>query len=504
MTAEAPQPAAGARGAGARDAVGRGIAISARLVREHWLFSALLAAGLALRVVTQLAYRPALIFLDSIPYLHNSQTLTPEPVRPLGYPILLRILSYAGGLEIVPLVQHLGGLVVAVALYATLLRLGVVRWAAVLATVPLLLDSLQLNLEQQVLSDTAFEFSLAGACCLLVWRARPNLAMAAAAGLLLGAASVTRPVALIAIGPAVLTLLFVRAGLTRVAALGVAFAVPVLLYAGWFHHSFGVYSMTGYDGHFLYARVAPFAKCQDLSLPQNARPLCPTQPVGARLTVDQYMWSNASPINRLHVSADDRHGRPLWLVRSEIAAGFAHQVILHQPFTYARVVVDGFLRGFAPTRSTEPGEVLASRWKFQLHHVWRKSALDLLRARGEPPHMTVGLARFLHAYQRFGYTPGPILGLAMLAGLLAALGVGRARRSGLRSACFLFSVTAVALLVSSVAVSQFSWRYQIPQLVLLPPAAALAWTAFRGRPPAVPAAAAPPVAAASPAEPAPR
>jgi p-aminobenzoyl-glutamate transporter AbgT len=105
--------------------------------------------------------------------------------------------------------------------------------------------------------------------------------------------------------------------------------------------------------------------------------------------------------------------------------------------------------------------------------------------------MDGGLARFLHGYQRFGYTPGPLLGLALLAGLAGALGVGRARRSGLRSACFLFAVTAAALLVSSVAVSQFSWRYQIPQLVLLPPAAALAWTALRGRPPLATAAAAP-------------
>jgi hypothetical protein len=486
--AQAPRRTAGSRLAGARATIGRDAAIAGRAVAGHWLFSALWAVGLALRLVTQLAYRPALIFLDSIPYIHNSANLTPEPVRPLGYPVLLRALSHLGGLEMVPLVQHLGGLAVAVALYATLLRIGVVRWAAALAAAPLLLDALQLNLEQQVLSDTPFEFYLAGACCVLVWRARPGVAMAAAAGLLLGAASVTRPVALIAIGPAVLTLLFVRAGLTRVAVLGVAFALPVLLYAGWFHAAHGVYSMTGYDGHFLYARVAPFADCSKLSLPAYERPLCPSDP---RLTVDQYMWSNASPINHLRVPASQRHGRVIWLARSEVAADFAHRVILNQPLTYARVVAEGFFRGFAPTRSTRPGEVLASRWAFQLKHPWRASALTLLRKRGEPASMDRGLARFLHGYQRVGYTPGPLLGLALLAGLAGALGVGRARRSGLRSACFLFAVTAAALLVSSVAVSQFSWRYQIPQLVLLPPAAALAWTAFRGRPPLATAAAAP-------------
>jgi hypothetical protein len=36
------------------------------------------------------------------------------------------------------------------------------------------------------------------------------------------------------------------------------------------------------------------------------------------------------------------------------------------------------------------------------------------------------------------------------------------------------------MLISSVAVSQFSWRYQLPQLILLPPAAALGATALLG------------------------
>src|SRR5262249_46711172 len=34
-----------------------------RLAREHWLLTALLAAGLALRVLAQIAYRPALIYI---------------------------------------------------------------------------------------------------------------------------------------------------------------------------------------------------------------------------------------------------------------------------------------------------------------------------------------------------------------------------------------------------------------------------------------------------------
>jgi hypothetical protein len=447
------------------------------LLREHWLFAAFVAGGLALRVVTQLAYRPALIFIDSIQYIHNSHHLTPWPVRPLGYPILLRFLSFFGGLDVVPLAQHLGGLAVAVVLYATLLRLGVARWAAALATVPLLFDAIQLNLEQQVLSDTPFEYYLTVACCVLVWRKRPNLWIAAGAGLLLAAASVTRPVALIAIVPFVLTMLFRRARWTAVVLMVVTFAVPVAMYEAWFHHDYGAYSMTGYDGHFLYARVAPFADCSNLSLPDYEVPLCPS---GHRLTVDQYMWLPSSPVNTLHVPSNVRGGQVIWLARSDAAGNVADQVILHQPFTYAHTVLRDFVRGFAPTRGTDAGQVQASRWEFPVTRPWRQSALKLLAREGEHPAMNHSLATFLNDYENVGYTPGPLLGLALIAGLLAALGIGQAKRSGLRSVCFLFSVTTLFVLLGAVAVSQFSWRYQLPQLVLLPPVAALAWTAFTG------------------------
>ena len=68
--------------------------------------------------------------------------------------------------------------------------------------------------------------------------------------------------------------------------------------------------------------------------------------------------------------------------------------------------------------------------------------------------------------------------VALTVALLAAVGVGRARQSGLRAAAFLFSSSSVVLLLASVAVTVFSWRYQLPQLVLLPPAAAIGLTAL--------------------------
>ena len=41
-------------------------------VRRHWLLSALLATGLVLRVLSLVAYRPAIIYVDTLKYLYNA------------------------------------------------------------------------------------------------------------------------------------------------------------------------------------------------------------------------------------------------------------------------------------------------------------------------------------------------------------------------------------------------------------------------------------------------
>jgi len=97
----------------------RGLAV----LRHHWLFSALLAAGLVLRVLVQAGYQPALIYVDTLKYLYGASTGS----EPLGYTAILRVVLTVGNLSTVAGLQHLLGLAMAVVLYAVLLRRGAPR-----------------------------------------------------------------------------------------------------------------------------------------------------------------------------------------------------------------------------------------------------------------------------------------------------------------------------------------------------------------------------------------
>ena len=66
-----------------------------------------------------------------------------------------------------------------------------------------------------------------------------------------------------------------------------------------------------------------------------------------------------------------------------------------------------------------------------------------------------------------GYTPGTALGGMLAVSALAVLGVGRARRSGMRAVVLLPAGLATTVLGTAAAM-EFSWRYQLPGLVLLP------------------------------------
>jgi hypothetical protein len=482
-------------GSGAATPIMPGVAL-AWMVRRNWLLAILLAAGLVLRVAAQLAYRPALLFIDSIKYLFGAYAGNDPP----GYELILKVFLRVGTLPMVVAVQHLLGLAMAVALYLILRRRGVPRWLAALATAPILLDAYQLQIEQSVMPDTAFEALIVAGLVGLLWQPRPRAWMVLAAGLALGASATVRQVGEIFILPALVYVLVTVPGwrikLIKAAALGAAFALPILVISFRNYVAIKHFSLAPYAAGTIYGRAAAAADCATLTLPPYERALCPSASQQAR-GPDWLDHGAASPIKYVAPPAGMHH--------VPMAADFSRRVFEQQPLRMASAIGRDAVKLFAVQRVTFPGDTSVTRWQFQrafpLYPPYITDAHGHLRfaqlnpagkvkviAKGrrfrDQPAVNQGLAGFLRAYQLGGgYPPGPLFLLTALAGLAGTLGALRRRASaGQRAtatACLLTFLSAVSVLLAS-DLFEFSWRYQLPVLVTLPPAGALGITVVIG------------------------
>lgn len=457
-------------------------------LRRHWLLVLLLTAGLALRVVVQLAYQPALLYIDSFRYLADLGIFYPGGINPIGYGVVLLPLLLIGNLAFVAAVQHLLGLGLAVWIYVLLRGRGSPDWLAALATAPVLLDAYQLQIEHTIMSDLLFQIVLLGVVHLLV-RRRPGPRTAAIAGVLLACGVLVRLVGLTLVLPAAVFVLLAagirpadswRRRLTSAGALVAGFAV---LLGGYMFYNVawtGVPALSGSSGSAAYGRAAVVADCPELDLTPAEQLVCPEEPVPEReLTgIDHY-------IHYYEVEHRVEERLPDGVELDQVQGSFARKVLLNQPADMVGGVLTDFLKGFAPTRTQSPGDVPLYRWQFQTEYPfyaeeWYVNEWLELYDDGTQ-HVDPALAGFLRAYQLGGgYTPGTLLGLAFVPAGLAVLGIGRARGSGLRAICLLPAGLAVTVLGTAAAM-EFSWRYQLPGIVLLPIAAALGITALLGR-----------------------
>lgn len=480
-----------------------------RAARRHWVFVVVVTVGLVLRALAEFAYRPALLYIDTMKYLYNAY----PGADPVGYKAPLKAILAVGDLSAVTAIQHLLGLAIAGTIYVLLLRRGTPRWLAALATAPVLLDAYQIQIEQTVMPDVWFEaLLLAGIAVLLspsVGPARAEPAAAAArrwrrglgaviiAGLALGASATIRQVGEILLLPALLYLLVAGGGwrtvLLRAAALTTAFVVPIVGYMT------GSYLITS---HFWlasstpslesYGRMATAADCATLRIPRYERPLCPTE-TQRGYGIDWLDHDVASPLKS--------YVAPAGMNRFAVIASFDHQVLAQQPLRVLGAIAADGAKLFALARTSSQGGTPISRWQFQEFYPtygnWvmlgrngdivlglrlTPGSATITRQPLDPGyggHATVSgpIATFLRSYQLHGgFTPGPLMALLVLAGLCGSLLVLDRRAAGQRRsltrACVLFFGSGAAVLLMSDAF-QFSWRYQLPALVTLPPAGVL-------------------------------
>jgi hypothetical protein len=455
------------------------------VLRRHWLLAALLVAGLALRLLAQLAYRPALFYIDSDKYLHNAYGNDPE-----GYKLPLRAILLVGNFNAVVAVQHLLGLGIAVVLYVLLLRRGVPRWLAALAAAPVLLDAYQLQSEQTIMPGSWFEALIVAGIAILLWQPALSWRRVVAGGIVLGTSATVAQVGEALIPAAALFVLAAggdwRRAIGKTAALCAACALPILAYctgayllgAGFFLSHQGVTSV--------YGRMATAVDCATIKLPAAERGLCPTPAQQARGN-DWIEFGTYAPVQQHYY--DDRD-----LPRGELdtlVTNFSRSVLTQQPLRVLAAYGRDVLKLYAVDRVTAPGDPPIDRWQFRTSFPYFSSHATPAAVNaaveefgGGKPAVWRPVAAFLHSYQLDGgYTPGPVLLLCTLTGLAGSVLVLRRRAPAstrqLALACLLFCASGVSLvLISDLFV--FSWRYQLPALVTLVPAGALGISAIIG------------------------
>lgn len=473
----------------------------------------MLGLGAFLRILTMIGYRPALWFPDSYTYVVTAMRLRPDLVRPAGYPIFLRLLEPLHSFAVVTFVQHLLGLAVGVMVYLTVLRRGAPAWAGILASVPVLLDAYQIELEHLLVSDSLFTFLIVAAACLTLTRA-PSPWTAAAVGLLLAAATLTRTVGLPLIAVFAFFLLWYgyRDGAGRtlrrsLVAFLLAALVPIGAYGGWFYATNHRVGLVGANGVFLYSRTMAFADCAVMKPPPDVAVLCDPRPPESRPPSQEYIWDAASPLVRLPGITFTRE-------TDTLAGRFAWLAIRSQPLDYAGSVLSELGRSFADGRPIYPNPETYGYYEFPATvppPPGRHPAVvgKMFAERYEQGSLTVRIAEpyaaWMRAYQKVAFMPGSLLLAVLLvppavagtrawsrrksaqAGDTVAGARAWSRRKSSQAGgsagnlCMITTkgvsltwVAALVLLVVPPATAEFDYRYVLPVVPLACLAAAIA------------------------------
>ncbi len=456
----------------------RARALAARTWSGHRLFIIVLIPAALLRVDAELGYRWQAWFNDSFEYVQNTVHFNLDPTRVSGYSIWLKILQPLHSYALVTILQHLMGLAVAVMIYALARhRYGARAWLATLATIPVLYDGFEIQLEHLVLSDVPFLFVLTLATTLLLWDpAGPSTRRCAGIGVLLGVGAVLRSIGLPLLALFAVYMIIRRFSWRKVAAAIGVCLIPVFAYAGLFDAEHGQFAMSDATGVFLYSRVMTFAECSKMQLPADELGLCTTVPPAKRPIAQAYIWTSESPL--------DRFPSPKFSPGpNQLAESFAITAIESQPLGYARAVFDDTWRVFGWKREVFPQAATYDEYKFGYRSLaiptWDDASLGKYGSyaaayvQGNPLTQVVApFANIIRGYQRYVWLPGSVYGLILLAGLGGILLAWRR----LGGEALLPWAISFAMILIPAATAEFDYRYVLPAVPFACLAAVMAFS----------------------------
>jgi len=288
------------------------------------------------------------------------------------------------------------------------------------------------------------------------------------------------------------------------------FALALLFYLSADYQLAGHFFLARSSTSLTYGRMASVADCATLKLPKVERPLCPNKKQQAK-GPDWLDHGSNSPLRTYDLTLPASY----YGQKAQLVAKFNRSVELQQPLRVASGILRDSVKLFALTRNTSPGDTPIVRWEFQRNFptvqygpwisvkgraIWldlgslvAPRMAKLNPAYGGAPQVNKPIAKFLRYYQRHGgFTPGPLFALSLIAGLAGSVMafMRRRRATALRKsaprfaaarqtaiAC-LFFFTSGFLIIGVSDLFEFTWRYQIPAIVTLPPAGALGITAL--------------------------
>jgi len=491
------------------------------LVREHKLFSAALAVGAFLRLLTMIGYPGALWFAGDS-YVYVGAALRPQPnlSKSTGYSFFLRALLPFHSFTLVTLIQHLFGLAVAVMIYVLLRRNGVSKLWSTAATLPVLLDGYIIEDEHMIMAESLFTFLLMVALLLILWRRDMKWWNALIAGLLIGYAVDVRTEGAIVLLVFPLFVL-VRGwrvhgwkhltGWLAAVMMAIGCLIPVAGYMSWFHERTGHYGVSEATGFYLWGRVSSFANCAVIKPTGKQALVCPAQPLSQRTPPGNWIW-HAPPFH----AGVNTLGSPVDATNNQLLTDFAIHAVEAQPLGYVKAVVKDTMLSFGFPRIAYPGAGTTYYYNFHLHykadgtlppnnpdHEWIQGGTaygDWLSYGHQAPGRVIeAFAIPMVLYNRLVFTYGPLLALIFIVGLG---GLFSLRRTGTkltsyrlrwapRGTSMLPWVTAVALLVFPIAIADFDYRYLLPVIPFACLAAGLGFAPAKRRSSPAPEPAAP-------------
>ena len=443
--------------------------LTSQLGVPGWILVGFVVAGGAVRAVACLALWPAATTLsDAATYaVDAASNPMADPQHPAGYPALLALIGVFTRSVAVPiLLQHALGIAAAVLLFAAVRRLVGSPWPALLPAAVVLLNTDEIFLEHNVMSEALFLFLLAVAIYASVRAidapARSAWRWAAVAGAVCVGSTIVRSAGLFGIPVLAVAMALSRppAVRHRWRASATFLVVATVGLAGYGFANLAVngrFELAPAAGWHLYARVGRFADCRRFTPPPGTAGLCESTPPSKRgWGPDFYLYAAQSPARRRFGRVGSHDGE---------VGSFAIQAILHQPAAMADAVLMDVSRYFVP--SARPHGWYTG-WDIDPQLEWSREggpgyARDALAGMLKffsrfVPRRNGSLIGFMSVYERvvgFGATLLTACTLLTLLGLL----IGPRRN---RIGVLLFGVGGLAQLLGPTASVLYMGRYTVP------------------------------------------